>query len=229
MGKKSKQKAAPPHKSKLLLVDYDRTFDTLVYHIKQNPDERTRLWTLATDGFKSTNERGILIAKHHVPEEGIDGINENGKALRSPAELAAALEYWSHSRLIKDCPSYVPGRWDGRDGRPRGCPGSDCRYDDYYENAMINHIFPIEVCWWCLCWRVMMGVWWIIWIFGWLCISSDSDTRRGYDITWCQSLEDYTKRITCGEWSDDDAILRSMGIKLEIPAKYCARKGCVIC
>jgi len=236
MGKKSKQKATPPHKSKVLFVNYDRTFDTLVYHIKQNTDERTRLWTLATDGFKTTNERGILIAKHHVPEEGIDGINENAKALRSPAELAAALEYWPHSRLIKDFPSYVPGRWDGRDGRPRGCPGSDCQYDDYYENAVRNHRFPTEV---------------LLVVF----------TLKGEDGSMADNINlgsfaapvimtsdggmiqrdvEVLKNMPNVSHAGNEVMMKpyskvngeegtDMGIALEIPATYCAREGCAIC
>ena len=64
---------------------------------------------------------------------------------RSPAELALALEFWPHSRCLRDLPQYAPGRFDGRDGRPRGGPGKDFPYCSSFSTAVARHNFPFEI------------------------------------------------------------------------------------
>jgi hypothetical protein len=46
---------------------------------------------------------------------------------------------------VKDLPQYGKGRWDGRDGRPKGCPGKDFPYDPSFSFAVANHRWPAEV------------------------------------------------------------------------------------
>jgi len=235
MGKQSKKKETQPHKSRVLLVDYDRTFDSLVYHIKQYPDERTRLWKLATTGFAATNERGMLVSKHHVSDEG-EG-NENIGSLRSPAELAAALEYWPHSRCIKDFPCYAPGRFDGRDGRPRGCPGSDFRYDPGYRHAVDKHNFSMEVLLAVFTLKnedgsrsdnMNMGSFAAPVIIG----SDGSVIQRNTEsLKNMPNISHLGNEVKMNPYTITDSVHdgSGLGIRLEIPSTYCAREGCTIC
>jgi len=232
MGRKNKQKATPPHRSKVLLVDYDRIFDTLIYHIKQSPNERTRLWNLANAGFVTTSERGMLVCKHH---HGPDDVGTT-KSVRSPAELAVALEYWPHSRLVRDLPWYAPGRWDGRDGRPRGCPGSEVRYDKDYEHAVKQHRFPSEVLLavftlrgedGCQIDNLNMGSFAAPVGFK----SDGSFVPRDMELLKnMPNKSEFTGEVVkMNPYTDTGIEGKGMGIKLEIPTTYCAREGCTVC
>ena len=77
----------------------------------------------------------MMVCRHNEP------LGRN----RSPAEMAAALEFWPHSKCMRDLPQHAPGRWDGRDGRPKNCPGSDFPYDQAFAYAVKMHRFPFEV------------------------------------------------------------------------------------
>lgn len=244
MGRKNKQKATPPHRSRVLLVDYDRIFDTLVYHIKQNPVERTRLWNLATAGFATTKEQGMLVCRHHEPngDDGDDGGRENGekkpgaKTLRCPAELASALEYWPHSRCIKYFPSYGPGRWDGRDGRPRGCPGSVFRYDGGYQHAVKEHKFPSEVLLAVFTLKgedgsradnINMGS------FAAPVVMASDGRMVQRDTKLLKNMPNIShstgEEVKMNPYTDTGNEGKGMGVSLVIPATYCAREGCTVC
>ena len=148
------------HQASICVIDNHRTFDTLLMLIKEDPPTRMRLSDLAErasggrwvggdpiTGRGKRNEitewqmgaRGMLVAEM---------TDETGRS-RSPAELALALEFWPHEKCTRDLPQYAKGRFDGRDGRPRGGPGKDFPYDPDFSTAVARHAFPFEILFCC--------------------------------------------------------------------------------
>ena len=147
------------HQASINLIDHHRTFDTLVMLIKEDPPTRMRLSDLAerASGGRWVGDPITGRGEHNkVPEwqMGARGMlvaemmDETGRP-RSPAELALALEFWPHEKCTRDLPQYAKGRFDGRDGRPRGGPGKDFPYDPDFSTAVARHAFPFEILFCC--------------------------------------------------------------------------------
>jgi hypothetical protein len=231
--------------TKIVKVDFHRTFDTVIEFIRSEPRARLRLSEVAHQGSAETKERGMLVCTHFDPmEPGSEG--QQGRA-RSPRELVDAFEWWPHSKLLRDLPQYAPGRWDGRDGRPKNCPGKDFPYDKDFAYAVANHRFPYEV---------LLTVFAIRGVDG---SPMDILNMNSFATPYVeQPGTGEVKLVSISDASEEDladlrAIPRrpppahvtynpydlSKGIGVSIagdftdatavPAKYCAREGCVKC
>jgi hypothetical protein len=133
-------------KLKVKLFDGDRVFDTLMRYIQTHPDERLRLAHVAHRGHQSTGERGMLVGYYTEAREDKEMYN-----LLSPEQSATRLQYWPHSRLVKELPQYAPGRLNNtapKRDKPRGAPRGTKEYFAHnpdWQYAVQNHRWPNEV------------------------------------------------------------------------------------
>ena len=117
-----------------------------MHYIQTHPNERLRLAHVAHRGYQSTGERGMLVGHYTEARDDKEVYN-----LLSPQQAAISLQYWPHSRLMKELPQYAPGRLNNT-APPRGIPpgappGSKeyFAYDSDWQYAVKSHSWPDEV------------------------------------------------------------------------------------